>query len=337
MTVPAHSDTDGRATAGSAAAPPARVRYGYFGPAGTFTEQALRTLPAAGEPTAELVPIDTVPLVFDAVRAGEVDFGLVPMENSVDGGVTVTVDELASGEPVTIVAELQIQVSFALLVRPGTRRADIGTVGSYGPAIAQTRHWLARNLPHAKVVPASSTAGAAAQVADGSIDAAVSAPVAARHYGLHVEAERIEDHAEAATRFVLITRPRRPPARTDADKTSVTAFIRDNHPGALLAILDEFAVRGIDLTRLESRPTGRGMGRYCFSIDLEGHVTQARVREALVGLRRICADVRFHGSYPRADGEPARLRYGTADADFSDAHAWLEAIIANGTAADRVP
>jgi prephenate dehydratase len=101
------------------------------------------------------------------------------------------------------------------------------------------------------------------------------------------------------------------------------AFIADDHPGALLELLTEFAVRGVNLTRIESRPTGGGLGRYCFSVDCEGHIADARVGEALTALRRVCADVRFLGSYPRADGEPSTVRPGTADADFRDAAAWL--------------
>ena len=306
--------------------------YGFFGPAGTFTEQALRTLPGTDSPDATLVPIETVPLVIDAVRAGTVDLGLVPMENSVEGGVSVTVDEIASGEPVTIVAEVQIRVSFDLLVRPGTRLEDVKTVGTHGHALAQCRHWLARELPHARHVAASSTAGAAEDVANGLLDASVSAPVAATTYGLESLAERIEDNEGAVTRFILVSRPVPPPPPTGSDKSTVAAFIRDNHPGALLEILDEFAVRGIDLTRLESRPTGHGMGRYSFSIDLEGHVAQARVAEALVGLRRVCDDVRFLGSYPRADNEAPRVRYGTTDDDFVAAHRWLDEILTTGQA-----
>lgn len=126
------------------------------------------------------------------------------------------------------------------------------------------------------------------------------------------------------TRFVLVSRPAAPVPPTGADKTSLVAFIRDDHPGALMEVLDEFAVRGVNLTRLESRPTGRAIGRYCFSIDAEGHLLDARVGEALSGLRRVCADVRFLGSYPRADGTAATVRPGTADTDFVDAQRWLQ-------------
>jgi prephenate dehydratase len=305
--------------------------YAYFGPAGTFTEQALRTLPQAGAPDVAFRPLETVPMVLDAVRSGECDFGLVPIENSIEGAVTVTMDELAVGEPLTIVAEAQIRVSFALLVRDGTALTDVRTVATHGHAAAQCRRWIASHLSDAHVHTAISTAGAAAGVADGSYDAAIAAHIAADTYGLVLAAEGIEDRPGAATRFVLVSRPVPPPEPSGTDKSRVVAFIRDNHPGALMEVLTEFSVRGIDLTRLESRPTGSGMGRYSFSIDLEGHIAEARVAEALVGLRRVCADVRFLGSYPRADKELPKVRPGTTDADFAEAHAWLEALKVAGT------
>jgi len=307
-------------------------RYGYFGPAGTFTEQALRTLPEVAADEVVSVPFDTVPLVVDAVRDGAIERGLVPVENSIEGGVSVTVDEIAGGEPVTIVGEVEIRVGFALLARPGTGMADVQRIGTHSHALAQCRRWLARVLPDAEVIIGSSTAGAASAVAEGSLDAAVAAPVAATTYGLVSLADAIEDHAGAATRFVLLSRPAPPPPPTGSDKTTIAAFIRDNHPGALMEVLDEFAVRGVDLTRLESRPSGTGLGRYSFSIDLAGHVAEARVRESLVGVRRVCADVRFLGSYPRADGEAPRVRGGTADAAFASAHAWLDGVLATGRA-----
>jgi prephenate dehydratase len=134
----------------------------------------------------------------------------------------------------------------------------------------------------------------------------------------------VHDSQGAVTRFVLVTRPAPPPVPTGADRTTLVAFIADDHPGALLELLTEFAVRGVNLTRIESRPTGEGLGRYSFSVDCEGHVADARVGEALSALRRVCADVRFLGSYPRADGEAPSARPGTAEADFRDAAGWLE-------------
>ncbi|HEX6755574.1 MAG TPA: ACT domain-containing protein, partial [Mycobacteriales bacterium] len=136
--------------------------------------------------------------------------------------------------------------------------------------------------------------------------------------------EDIADNPGAVTRFVLLSRPGRPAPRTGDDKTTLVAFIREDHTGALLEVLTEFAVRGINLTRIESRPTGERLGRYCFSIDCQGHVDDARVGDALAALRRICADVRYLGSYPRAEpGGPVALPPGRDDEAFADAAAWL--------------
>lgn len=301
--------------------PPAR--YAYLGPAGTFTEQALRSLPAARN--ADLLPYSTVGTALEAVRAGDADGAVVPLENSVEGGVAATMDELATGEPLMITRELLVEVQFSLLARAGTTLADVAKVASHPHATAQCRRWLATHLPHADVVHESSTAHAAAVVAAESspYDAAISAPIAAATYRLATLAANIADQAGAVTRFVLVSRPGPPPPATGADKTSLVVFIRDNHPGALLELLEQFAARGVDLTRIESRPTGSALGKYCFSIDAEGHVADPRVGEALMGLRRTSADVRFLGSYERADQQRSSDRAGTTAADFAHASQWL--------------
>jgi prephenate dehydratase len=298
-------------------------RLTYLGPAGTFTEAALLRLPGVEASSAE--PAATVSAALDAVRSGAADGAVVPLENSVEGSVSTTLDELAAGEPLQVVAEILLPVVFSLIARPGTALADVRRVGSHPHAQAQCRRWLAASLPDALVLPASSTAAAAALVAEGdsSYDAAVAAPLAAERYGLATLAEDIGDNAAAVTRFVLVTRPGPPPPATGADKTTLVLFERDDHPGALMEMLTEFSVRGVNLTRLESRPTGGGLGRYCFSVDCEGHVGDARVGEALAGLHRVCAEVRFLGSYPRADAVGPTVRTGTADADFAAAEAWL--------------
>lgn len=302
--------------------PPAR--YAYLGPQGTFCEAALRTLPAADR--ADRLPCVSVADALDAVRRGEASGAVVPLENSVEGSVAETLDELATGEPLQIAREVLIPVSFALMVRAGTNLDAISTVTTMPHAEAQVRGWLRRTLPGARFVAAPSTADGARAVAAGEADAAVAAPLAADRYRLEVLADDIADRRGAVTRFVLVTRPAPPPAPSGADRTTVMAFIADDHPGALLELLTEFAVRGVNLTRIESRPTGVGLGRYYFSIDAEGHVAQARVAEALAAIRRECADVRFLGSYRRADGVPANVRPGTTDLDFSDAHAWVDRI-----------
>ncbi|WP_406200907.1 prephenate dehydratase [Kitasatospora sp. NBC_01560] len=298
------------------------TRYTYLGPAGTFTEAALRTLPEAA--TRELVPLASVPLVLDAVRAGEASGAFVPVENSVEGAVTATNDELASGTPLMIYREVLLPISFALLVRPGTELAGIETVTSHPVAQPQVRRWLAANLPQARWESSASNADGARLVAEGRFDGAFAGEFAAPIYGLDPLVKDIADAATATTRFILVGRPGRVSSPTGADKTSMVVWLPDDHPGALLELLQEFAVRGVNLMRIESRPTGEGLGSYCFLIDCEGHLTDRRVSEALMGLRRICPQVRFLGSYPRADQQASRhQRPGTSDADFSEAADWL--------------
>ncbi|WP_069813694.1 prephenate dehydratase [Streptomyces sp. TP-A0874] len=299
-------------------------RYTYLGPEGTFTEAALRTLPEAA--TRELIPMVSVPAALDAVRTGEAAGALVPIENSVEGGVTATLDELATGEPLMIYREVLLPIAFALLVRPGTELADVKTVTGHPVAQPQVRKWLTAHLPDAQWESAASNADGARLVQEGRYDAAFAGEFAAATYGLEPLVTDIHDAQNAATRFVLVGLPARPAARTGSDKTSVVIWLGDDHPGALLDLLQEYAARGVNMMRIESRPTGAGIGRYCFSIDCEGHITDRRVGEALMGLKRICPKVRFLGSYPRAGvdatgGTP--LRPGTSDSEFSAASDWL--------------
>jgi prephenate dehydratase len=296
-------------------------RYAYLGPEGTFTEAALAKFDPAGH--AEALPCPTIQTTLDAVRTGAADRAIVPIENSVEGAVTATLDELATGQSLAICGELLLPVTFALLARPGTGLADIKTVGGHPQAQPQCRRWLAKHLPDAEWRPASSNAEAARQVAEGHIDAALAGEFAAERYGLTTLAADTSDVPDAITRFVVLAQPGPVPPRTGADRTSLVAFLAVDHSGALMEILTEFAVRGINLTRIESRPTGTGLGRYCFSIDCEGHLDEARVGEALIGLRRVCAEVRFLGSYPRHDGGRAQIRAGTSDSEFAEASAWL--------------
>lgn len=300
--------------------PPAR--YAYLGPEGTFTEAALRTVKAAQR--ADLQPYGTVGAALAAVREGQVDAAMVPFENSVEGAVATTLDELAAGEPLVITREVLLPVRLCLLGRPGTDMYAVKRIATHPHAAAQCRQWLAVHLPDAEVIASASTAAAAAEVgAHSAVDAAIAASVAASHHRLSVLAADIGDNGGAVTRFVLCGRPAPPPAPTGADRTSLAVFIADDHPGALLEILSEFAVRGVNLTRIESRPTGDALGRYYFSVDCEGHIDDRRVAEALMGLRRVCADVRFLGSYPRADGQQVPVRRGTTDEEFTDAEAWV--------------
>lgn len=295
------------------------LRIAYLGPRGTFAEAAIRAIPTAAG--ADHIPAESVTASLESVRSGAVDACLIPIENSVEGSVSTTLDELAAGEPLEIVDEVALPVQFALMARPGTALSGVRRVLTHPHAHAQCRAWLAANLPGVPVVPAMSTAGAAAALADG--EAAVAQRIAAEVYALDILADGIADNEEAWTRFILCRRPGNGPAATGADKSTVVLYMRADHPGALLEILTEFAVRGINLTRIESRPTRRALGDYYFSIDFEGHVLDARVGEALMGLHRICAEVRFLGSYPRHDGREPLLRSGVTDADFAEAQEWL--------------
>ncbi len=305
----------------------------YLGPAGTFAEEAMRRL----EPdrAASAWPAPNVPAALDAVRDGRADAAVVPFENSVEGSVSATLDDLIRGAPLVIDAEAHVQVQFALLARAGTAIGQVRRVATHPVAEAQTRGWLAATLPGAEVVPESSTARAAELVAQGVYDASISAPLAGPEHGLQALAEGIADRAGAVTRFVRLVRPGPPPAPTGADTTTLVAFLRQNRPGALLELLEQFAVRGVDLCRLESRPTGEELGQYCFTIDAIGHIAEPRVAEALVGLRRTCAQVRFLGSYPRADGAPQRVPEEAAVDAYEGARRWVDALLDGGGAKDE--
>jgi prephenate dehydratase len=296
-------------------------RYAYLGPEGTFTEAAFRSLDVAEH--AEPVPYPTIQAALAAVRAGAADRAVVPIESSVEGVVTTTVDDLTTGGDLLIWAEVPLPIAFALLGRPGTRLSGVRTVGSHPQAQPQCRRWLTENLPHAEWVPAASNAEAARQASEGKIDAALAGAFAAARYGLDVLAPDIHDRKNAVTRFVVAGRPAPLAPPTGADRTTLAAFLANDHAGALTEILTEFVVRGVNLTTIQSRPTGDGLGRYYFFIDCEGHVADARVGEALMGLRRRCADVRFLGSYRRSDGGQTQVPRGTSDAEFAAASAWL--------------
>ncbi|NLU69631.1 prephenate dehydratase [Streptomyces sp. HNM0574] len=296
-------------------------RYTYLGPEGTFTEAALRTLPETA--TRELVPMVSVPTALDAVRNEEAAAALVPIENSVEGGVTATLDELARGKPLMIYREVLLPIAFALLVRPGTTLDEVKTVTGHPVAQPQVRRWTAEHLPDALWESAASNADGARLVQEGRFDGAFAGEFAASTYGLEPLVTDIHDAENAVTRFVLVGRPARPAAPTGADKTSVVFWLREDHPGALLEVLQEYSSRGVNMMRIESRPTGEGIGRYCFSVDCEGHVQDRRVGDVLMGLKRACREVRFLGSYPRADEVAPSLRPGTTDGEFVAAADWL--------------
>jgi prephenate dehydratase len=298
-------------------------RIAYFGPQGTFTEQAALGLVDAG--TDELLPIQTIPAALAAVRGGDVSAACVPVENSVEGAVNATMDALADGEPLVAVAEAVLPIRFTVLVRPGAAWGDVRTVASHPHALAQVGGWLAEHLPGATVLAATSTAAAAVGVGAGEFDAAICAPVAVTHYPLAELATDIADVRDAATRFLLVRRPGALPAPTGADRTSLVASTADR-TGALAEVLVELAERGINMTRIESRPTKGRLGEYRFFFDVDGHIAEARLGDALAALRRRCTSVRFLGSYPKADGVATELVAGTSDDDFAAARHWVDLV-----------
>ncbi|MEV4275667.1 prephenate dehydratase [Actinoplanes xinjiangensis] len=300
------------------------THFTYLGPEGTFTEAALRTISAAEHGVR--TPARSVPEALEAVRAGDADAALVPLENSVGGAVPVTLDELITGSPLMITREVLLPVEFMLAARTPAPLASIRSIAAHPQASAQCRHWLQANVPDAVVVDVLSNAAAAISAAAGEYDAALCAPIGVGRNNLAVLAEKVADRAEAVTRFALLTRPGPPTAPTGDDVTSLAVSIRHDQVGALLAVLTELAVRGVNLSRIESRPTGEQLGTYVFFLDCTGHVAEARVGEALQGLRRICAEVRFLGSYPRhrlQPESPVAAPPGLSDGDFADSAAWL--------------
>jgi len=297
--------------------------YSYLGPAGTFTEAALIPILKPGDKS---VPAVNVTAALDAVRSGTADYAIVPIENSVEGVVARTLDELASGEPLLIIGESILSVSFALMVKPGVKISEIKRLATHPHAEAQCREYIAKNIPGAEVIMTASTAAGAEAVAKGEADGALAAAVAAKNFNLEVIAEDVGDKQAAVTRFVTVSRPGKIAVPTGSDRTSLVVFIAADHSGALLEILTEFAVRGVNLTFIQSRPNGVELGQYHFIIDVEGHIEDARVGDTLKALYRICADVRFLGSYARADKVLPTLNKATEDKAFDTAETWLKRI-----------
>jgi prephenate dehydratase len=305
----------------------AGARIGFLGPAGTFSEQALLSQKDLAE--MELVSYTTIPDVLAATEAGEVDLGFVPIENSIEGTVNAALDVLALESDLVIQREVVINVQLNLLARPGASLADVTTVAAFPVAAAQVRTWLQSNLPDAEVIAANSNADAAVTVAERGERslAAVSTALAAELYGLDVLVADIEDHPENQTRFVVVGRSG-VPAPTGHDKTTIVCFQRADQPGSLLAILQEFAARAVNLTKLESRPTKKGLGHYCFIIDLDGHIADELVADALRDLKSKLADVKFLGSYPAAGDEGHEVRRD-AEASWRRADEWVAGLRAS--------
>ena len=227
---------------------------------------------------------------------------------------------------------MHVHVVFQLAVLPGTRPEDIRRIGTHPHAWAQCRGWVESTFPGAIHVPATSTAAAAELLSDGdaSFDAALCNAVSVSTYGLEALYQDVADNPGAITRFVLVARPGAVPPPTGADKTTIQVALPVNESGALLTLLEQFSARGVDLSRIESRPSGDGLGNYTFSIDIVGHIREERVQAALVGLHRYSPEVRFMGSYPRVDGVRAAVVPGTTDEAFRAGRAWVADLLRGG-------
>ena len=304
-------------------------RIGFLGPPGTFHEQALLSQPDLVE--HDLHPLPSIPEVLAAVEGGGIELGFVAIENSIDGTVNVTLDTLTFETELLIQREVVLNIELHLMAKPGTRIDQIDRVLSFPTATAQVRGFLGREVPGAAWEATNSTSEAARLVGEApDLGVAAVAPAhAGELYGLEVVAADIADHPENQTRFVLV-RPEGVPAPTGHDKTTIVCFQRADRPGSLLHILQEFAARGINLTKLESRPTKRGLGDYCFIIDLGGHVADEVVGDCLRTLKAELADVKFLGSYPAAGAQGDSLRR-EADAAWRQADGWLRGVRAGIT------
>jgi prephenate dehydratase len=302
------------------------LRIGFLGPEGTFTEEAL-----LGEPdyaSARITPYGSLVEVLDAVTRGDQDLGFVPLENAIEGTVRDIVDSLIFDVDLRIQREMILDIHLHLMANPGTRLEDIERVASIPMATAQCRAYLHEHLPGVETMATTSTADAARQlgqhdpVLSSRPTAAIAPRLAAKLYGLEILVEDVEDHPENQTRFVSLAR-RGIPAPTGHDRTSIACFQSADHPGSLYGILGQFAARNINLTKLESRPTKKALGDYCFIVDLEGHIADEVIADCLRDLHAELADVKYLGSYPAAGAAGPAIRR-EVDAAWRQADAWID-------------
>lgn len=308
----------------------AKKTYSFLGPIGTFTELALAQVPEAKG--AYWHAVSHVQEAIDDVIAGRAFRAIIPVENSVEGGVTATSDALAANPNIRIYGEYLVPVTFDLVARPGVKLSDVRVVATHPVAYAQTRSWLSKNLKKHTHLPSTSTAAAAADLVDVEgdrtyADAAVAASTITKHYKLKVLAKNIGDNKKAQTRFIQIgLAGTDAPKPTGKDKTSVIVELPQDKPGSLLEMLEQFAARGVNLSRIESRPIGDELGRYRFNIDIQGHIADSAVGEALKGLHRFSPKVIYLGSYPRADKKKSVHDGNNSDTEFGAAEKWFKGL-----------
>lgn len=307
--------------------PAASETVSFLGPAGTFTEAALKLAPVAEG--KHWKPVSNVLDALMDVQQGRSFAAMVAIENSVEGGVTASQDALATMDGLRIIGEYVVPIRFVLAVRPGVSLRDVGTIAAHPVAYGQCRRWLHKSLPDHLFVQASSNVASARQLFEeaGLADAAIAPPTIRDHFDVDIVAEDIQDSSIARTRFLLVTTRTDLPPRTGSDKTSIIVTLPDERPGGLLSMLEQFAARGINLSMITSRPIPESPGRYRFVIDLDGHLEDARVSDALLGLRRYSPSVKFLGSYPRAVQSPVPVDPAYSDSHYAEAQGWLDGLV----------
>jgi prephenate dehydratase len=317
--------------------PGSRPRIGFLGPQGTFTEEALLTQPdyAAGV----LVAYGSLAEVLEAVQQDEVDLGFVPIENAIEGTVRDTLDSLVFDYDLLIQREVVLDIHLHLMAPAGTSLADVKRVASMPVAIAQCRRFLVEQLPGVETMAANATAEAARRLGEGDPSmsevptAAIAPRLAATLYGLEILVEDVEDHPDNKTRFVSVARSGIP-APTGHDRTSIVCFQSADHPGSLYGILGQFAARNINLTKLESRPTKKALGEYCFVIDLEGHLADELITDCLRDLHAELSGLKYLGSYPASGAAGAEIRREAGEA-WLRADLWIEGLRAQVRSSGR--
>ncbi|SFN40187.1 prephenate dehydratase [Mycetocola miduiensis] len=305
---------------------PSLRTYSYLGPRGTFTEAALAQVPeAVGQNWRS---VNNVGEALDDVIEGRSDAAVIAIENSIEGGVSVAQDALATMPGLRIVGEYLVPVNFVLVARRGTTLADVKVVNAHPVAYAQCHNWMDATLPEHGHIPATSNVAAASALFENNLaDAAIAPPGIVAHYDVDVLAENIGDNPNAVTRFLLVSKTTALPEPTGADKTSLIAELPVDRAGALLELLEQFSTRGVNMSLIESRPIGDELGRYRFIIDADGHIRDERVADALLGVRRFSPGVMFLGSYPRADKASITFDPKYSDDVFVEARDWLRGLI----------
>ncbi len=276
-------------------------RLAYLGPPGTYSEEAaLLYAKKDGYLAFDLAPVPSLPAVIASVDSGDADEGIVPIENSLEGAVTFTVDLLIHESDLLIKNELVLPIHHCLIAKSGANLADadVEMVYSHPQSLAQCREYLLRRFPNADLMPSPSNAAAVGEMLNAAAPAlAIAGKRAAANYDVEIVDEEVEDNHSNATRFVVLAAADSAP--TGNDKTSMCFNFDTNSPGILVSALTEFSSRGINLSKIESRPTRKSLGRYIFLVDIDGHKRDGIVRDALEAVREQAAMLKVLGSYPR--------------------------------------